>query len=76
MSAERWPEETWPGLARRCLDECGGLVSLTGIAERWGLSKSTVHVHTRNETFPTPVYVGRGEKLWLRVEVDEWRARR
>jgi len=57
------------------LEQAGGLVSISEIAERWGVEKQTVrNHHQRSDDFPAPVTTRGRSDLWLTAEIDHWRA--
>lgn len=57
------------------LEQAGGLVSISEIAERWGVEKQTVrNHHQRSDDFPAPVVTRGRSDLWLTAEIDRWRA--
>lgn len=61
--------------AHVALEKAGGLISLTEIAERWGVGKQTVRNHyERRDGFPNPVATHGRTDLWLTAEIDHWRA--
>lgn len=60
-------------VARREIDRLGGLVNLSEIGRRHGVSKSTAQAWTKKASFPAPVYVGGQETLWFAAEVEAWR---
>lgn len=60
--------------ARDAIEASGGFINLSGIAAKYGISKSTAQVWTRKEGFPAPLYVGGQETLWLIAEVEAWRS--
>lgn len=60
--------------AREAIAASGGLVNLSGIAQRFAVSKSSAQAWTKKAGFPAPVYVGGQETLWFVAEVEAWRA--
>jgi len=69
--------------AREAIAQAGGLVTLGGMARRWGVSSARAAVYAggkgrpdRWEPFPAPVEVaGMTTRVWLWDEVEDWHAR-
>lgn len=59
----------------QALEDVGGLLAMSDIAERWGVDAETVRKHRkRRADFPDPVAtIGRSE-VWTAASVDLWRA--
>ena len=65
-------------VARTALEEAGGLLNMTQIAERVGRAKSQITKHAQTDAdFPTPVFRSDRYTIYIAAEVDTYyRARR
>jgi predicted DNA-binding transcriptional regulator AlpA len=62
-------EKAWAAVQRT-----GGVITIRGMAERWGITIQTARAHAAHSTFPKPIeHVDRAD-LWLTAAVDHWRA--
>lgn len=59
---------------RAAIDDAGGLVTVTTIARRLGVSKARAHEMTRADGFPPPVWTEGRSQFWTGTSVDSWRA--
>jgi predicted DNA-binding transcriptional regulator AlpA len=48
------------------------LVSISGIAEMFGIAAMTAHRYTERPAFPEPLGRAGGGRVWLRQDVDAW----
>ena len=60
--------------AWRILKQTGGLVDRSDIARRHDLSRQRTYGLTNNLSFPKPVGEIGGRPVWLRLQVDRYRA--
>ena len=61
---------------RTAIEEAGGLVSLSGVAAAWDVSKQAVAQHVDKDDFPKPLWVDNGDtqtRVWPREEILAWR---
>src|SRR5690349_17718039 len=56
------------------MNAAGGLVTVTSIAERYGITRARAHELTQAEDFPPAVWVEGRSKFWTANSVDAWRA--
>jgi predicted DNA-binding transcriptional regulator AlpA len=61
--------------AWRILEQTGGLLDRTAIADRYELSRQRTYELTNNKSFPKPVGEIGGRPVWLTLHVDRYRAR-
>ncbi len=58
---------------RRDISQAGGLHSKTGLARRWGVSKTYISQAVQHPDFPEPVTEIDGREVWAGVAADTWR---
>jgi hypothetical protein len=58
---------------RSLIDQAGGLHTRTGLAKRWGVSKTYVSEVVRREDFPRPITQVDGREVWTGEDADAWR---
>lgn len=55
------------------IDAEGGFVTVSTIAERYGISKARAHEMTEQDGFPPPVWTQGRSSHWTAAAVDAWR---
>jgi len=60
--------------AWRILQQAGGVLDRTDIAQRHGLTRQRTFELTKNKSFPKPVGVVGGRPVWIALQVDRYRA--
>lgn len=58
---------------RTAIENAGGLHGRSGLARRWGVSKSYVSEATARDDFPAPIATVDGREVWTGKEADTWR---
>lgn len=59
---------------REQINTAGGFVTVSSLAERFGVSKARAHEITKAEGFPPAVWTEGQSKFWTGTSVDAWRA--
>lgn len=63
--------------ARAALTAAGGLISLNGMANAWGVSRQQASLYSLEDGFPEPVPTdGTSRLVWIALEVHAWKAAR
>jgi predicted DNA-binding transcriptional regulator AlpA len=61
---------------RLLIERAGGILSLAGLARRWGMTRQSVWEMAQRPDFPKPIEQDGEAKLWFADEADQWRASR
>lgn len=62
---------------RAAITDSGGLISVVGLAEVWGMARQSVRYYTDQPDCPAPIPInGTDVLVWLREEVCAWKEER
>jgi predicted DNA-binding transcriptional regulator AlpA len=62
-----------PARARAAIDAAGGLVTAAELAAEWGITRQAIADRIARGSFPEPVKIVNGARLYLRADVERLR---